>query len=74
MSAKCPKCSAPIFWASTARDKAMMMDAAASLRGDYRLIDRGAGMNPLAERVTPCSSVSAALKRYTCHFDTCKAK
>lgn len=68
MSAACPGCTAPIFWAMSAKGKKMPMDSVPAANGSFQLKDRS-GENPLAIYVREEDREGKRL--YTCHYGTC---
>jgi hypothetical protein len=71
--ATCSSCGARIIWATTARSKAMPVDAEPVADGNIRLDDRGQGRAPLAIVVTAgqADMFGSDESRRTSHFATC---
>lgn len=72
-TATCSSCTALIIWATTARGKAMPIDALPATDGNIRLDDRGPGRPPLAVVVATDQAdlLDSDQQRWKSHFATC---
>lgn len=67
--AKCKSCGAPIYWVTTAAEKAMPVDVAPDPSGGFVLSLRPSTGQLRAEVFG--NETHRARKRYTSHFATC---
>ena len=59
----CKKCTEPVVWAKTARDKWVLLDAQPTDEGEWYFSDG------IAMKAHGPDSIAEGLPRYTCHWD-----